>query len=81
MSQLRAARWQTPDRRWRPSGEFTPDRERLISYRYARFQRQILDNDCAAAVLSNPLHVRYATDTHYAQITNMHSPFRYVFVP
>jgi Xaa-Pro dipeptidase len=33
------------------------------------------------ALLSNPMNVRYATDTHYAQITNMHSPVRFVFVP
>ena len=58
-----------------------PDRGRMIRYRYARLQDQIRRNNCAGALLSSPMNVRYATDTHYAQITNMHSPFRFVFVP
>ena len=57
------------------------DRERMTQYRYARLQTQVRHHNCAGVLLSNPMNVRYATDTHYAQITNMHSPFRFVFVP
>ena len=59
----------------------TPDMARMAEYRYSRLQDQIRSNNCAGALLGSSMNVRYATDTHYAQITNMHSPFRFVFVP
>ena len=59
----------------------TPDRARMAAYRYARLQAQIARSDCAAALLISPMNVRYATETVYAPITNMHSPTRAVFVP
>ena len=58
-----------------------PDLARMAAYRYARLQRQIATNDCAAALLCSPMNVRYATETRYASITNMHSPTRALFVP
>ena len=54
---------------------------RMAAYRYARLQRQIASHDCAGALLCSPMNVRYATETRYASITNMHSPTRAVFVP
>ena len=59
----------------------SPDIARMTRYRYQRLQRQVRQYNCAGALLGQPMNVRYATDTHYAQITNMHSPFRFVFVP
>ena len=53
----------------------------MAAYRYARLQRQISAHGCAAALLCSPMNVRYATETRYASITNMHSPTRAVFVP
>jgi Xaa-Pro aminopeptidase len=53
----------------------------MAGYRYGRLQRQIVAHDCAAALLCSPMNVRYATETRYASITNMHSPTRAVFVP
>ena len=53
----------------------------MATYRYARLQRQVAGHDCAAALLCSPMNVRYATETRYASITNMHSPTRAVFVP
>lgn len=58
-----------------------PDLARMAAYRYARLQAQITRNDCAGALLFSPMNVRYATETIYAPITNMHSPTRAVFVP
>ena len=58
-----------------------PDLARMAAYRYGRLQRQIAAHDCTAALLCSPMNVRYATETRYASITNMHSPTRAVFVP
>lgn len=63
------------------TGEAAPDRARMAAYRYARLQAQIARSNCAAALLFSPMNVRYATETVYAPITNMHSPTRAVFVP
>ena len=54
---------------------------RMAAYRYKRLQEQIICNNCAGALLFSPMNVRYATETVYAPITNMHSPTRSVFVP
>ena len=54
---------------------------RAVAHRYARLQRQFAGADCAGALLCSPLNVRYATETRYASLTNMHSPTRSVFVP
>jgi len=54
---------------------------RMTAYRYKRLQEQIVSNDCAGALLFSPMNVRYATETVYAPITNMHSSTRSVFVP
>lgn len=61
--------------------EVTPDLTRMAAYRYGRLQAQIAQSECAAALLFSPMNVRYATETTYAAITNMHSPTRAVFVP
>ena len=54
---------------------------RMAAYRYKRLQEQIVSSDCAGALLFSPMNVRYATETVYAPITNMHSATRSVFVP
>ena len=53
----------------------------MARYRYGRLQEQLARADCAGAMLFGSVNLRYATGTRYAQITNMHSPFRAVFVP
>ncbi|MFN0190851.1 MAG: M24 family metallopeptidase [Aestuariivirga sp.] len=58
-----------------------PDLARMAAYRYGRLQTQLARSECAAALLFSPMNVRYATETTYAAITNMHSPTRAVFVP
>lgn len=54
---------------------------RMAAYRYKRLQEQIVSNECAGALLFSPMNVRYATESVYAPITNMHSATRSVFVP
>lgn len=55
--------------------------ERMAAYRFNRLQKQIDSSECAGALLFSPMNVRYATETVYAPITNMHSASRSVFVP
>ena len=61
--------------------EIMPDFDRMVNFRYKRLQEQIIANDCVGVLLCNSMNIRYATGTRYAQISNMHSPTRYVFVP
>lgn len=57
------------------------DLARMAAYRYARLQAQLIEDDCAGALLFNSASVRYATGTAYAQVSNLRSPFRSVYVP
>ncbi len=66
------------------AGEFNPagvDLAALNAYRYARVQQQLRDNDCAAALLHNPVNIRYASDTRNMSIWLMQNPGRYCIVP
>ena len=44
-------------------------------------QRQLRDNDCAAALLINPINIRYATDTRNMTVWLLHNLGRYCVVP
>jgi Xaa-Pro dipeptidase len=57
------------------------DLERLRAYRYGRVQQQLRDNDCAAALLSNPVNIRYATDSRNMTVWLLHNMGRYCLVP
>ena len=53
----------------------------MARYRYTRLQEQIVRHECAGTLICSSANLRYATGTSYAQVQNMHSPFRSVFVP
>lgn len=57
------------------------DGERLRNDRLARVRSHLADACYGAALLSDPLNIRYATGTRNMQIWTMHAPGRYVFVP
>jgi Xaa-Pro aminopeptidase len=57
------------------------DLQALRSYRYARVQQALRDNDCAAAVLYNPINIRYATDSRNMTVWMLHNMGRYCVVP
>ena len=59
----------------------TIDLASLRAYRYARVQQQLRENDCAAAVLSNPINIRYATDSRNMTVWLLHNMGRYCVVP
>jgi Xaa-Pro dipeptidase len=53
----------------------------LRDYRYARVQRQLRANDCAAALLYDPVNIRYATDSRNMTVWMLHNMGRYCVVP
>ncbi|MGZ4771198.1 MAG: M24 family metallopeptidase, partial [Ilumatobacteraceae bacterium] len=57
------------------------DRRKLRLDRLARIRAELVAHDYGAALLSDPINIRYATDTHTFNVWTMHAPGRYVFVP
>jgi Xaa-Pro dipeptidase len=53
----------------------------LRTYRYGRVQRLLRENDCSAAVLSDPVNIRYATDSRNMMVWTLHNQARYCVVP
>ncbi len=53
----------------------------LRRYRYARVQEQLRANDCSAALLYNPINIRYATDSRNMSVWMLHNMGRYCVVP
>jgi len=57
------------------------DLDALRSYRYDRVQRELRANACAAALLSDPVNIRYATDSRNMTVWLLHNQGRYCVVP
>ena len=57
------------------------DMAKLRTYRLARTQAQLQSRDYGAALLYNPINVRYATGSRNMQVWTMHNAARYAFVP
>ncbi len=57
------------------------DRRKLRLDRLAKIRAELVALDYGAALLSDPINIRYATDTHTFNVWTMHAPGRYVFVP
>ena len=53
----------------------------LRAYRLERVQQQLRANDCAAALLYNPINIRYATDSRNMSVWMLHNMGRYCVVP
>jgi Xaa-Pro aminopeptidase len=53
----------------------------LLSYRLGRVQEQLKAHDIGAAVLTEPMNIRYATGTKVFSVWTMHKAARWVFVP
>ena len=57
------------------------DHDRLAADRLARFRAELARHDYGAAVLSDPINIRYVTGARNMAVWTMHAPGRYVFVP
>lgn len=57
------------------------DRAALRAYRLDRVQQQLRARDIAAALLFDPINIRYATDCPNMQVWLLHNRCRYAFVP
>ena len=57
------------------------DLVRLRGYRLNRFREQLTALDYGAAVLFDPLNLRYATGSRNMQVFMLRNPARYAFVP
>jgi len=53
----------------------------LRAYRYGRVQQLLRENDCSAALLSDPVNIRYATDSRNMIVWTLHNQARYCVVP
>src|SRR4051794_4534385 len=57
------------------------DEPRLRAYRLERVQKELVKRDYAAAVLFDPINIRYSTGSSNMQVWTMHNAARYAFVP
>jgi Xaa-Pro aminopeptidase len=57
------------------------DQRKLRADRLARVRAQLVEHGYGAAVLSDPINIRYATGSRNMPVWTTHAPGRYVFVP
>ncbi|MEM6667250.1 MAG: Xaa-Pro peptidase family protein [Pseudomonadota bacterium] len=67
-------------REWQIAGLDAPDMDVVRAYRLQRIRDQLRARDFSAALLTDPLNIRYATDTSNMQLWCLHNPVRYAFV-
>jgi Xaa-Pro dipeptidase len=65
---------------WQALGLRPPDLAALRSYRLARVREQLAARDCAGIVVTDPINIRYATDSANMQVWCLHNAARYAFV-
>ena len=57
------------------------DEPKLRAERLAKVRAELVKRDYGAALLSDPMNIRYATGSHNIEVWTLHGPGRYVFVP
>ena len=57
------------------------DMDAVRAYRLARVRAELVKRNIPGALLTDPLNVRYATDSTNMQVWLLHNAARYVFVP
>ena len=65
---------------WTAAGLRLPDRSAIRRYRLERVREHLRAEGCDAALLYDPLNVRYATDTTNMSVWTMHNSVRYALV-
>ncbi|MGH7104772.1 MAG: aminopeptidase P family N-terminal domain-containing protein, partial [Acetobacteraceae bacterium] len=56
------------------------DQERLRRYRLERVRAELARRDDAAALLADPINIRYATGARNMAVWTLHAPGRYAFI-
>ena len=54
--------------------------KKVRAYRHDRIKQKVIEHDCAAILLYDPLNIRYATDCSDMQVWTMHNASRYTIV-
>lgn len=57
------------------------DQRKLRADRLARVRAELVEHDYGAALLSDPINIRYTTGSRNMPVWTLHAPGRYVFVP
>lgn len=65
---------------WANAGLELPDLAAMRAYRHARLTQHIVDRGYAGLLMTDPLNIRYATDSTNMQLWNTHNPFRAVLL-
>ena len=63
-------------REWEEAGLVLPNLAEMRRFRWSRLTQHIVDRDLAGLLLTDPLNIRYATDSTNMQLWNTHNPFR-----
>ncbi len=63
-------------REWEEAGLECPDLPAMRSFRLERIKASLAARDYGGVLLTDPLNIRYATDTSNMQLWNTHNPFR-----
>jgi Xaa-Pro aminopeptidase len=61
---------------WEQAGIQAPNLTNLRQYRYDRLLSELRKRDLGAVLMTDPLNIRYATDSTNMQLWNTHNPFR-----
>lgn len=61
---------------WEAAGLEMPDMVAVRQYRYERLLGELHKRDYGAVMMTDPLNIRYATDSTNMQLWNTHNPFR-----
>ena len=67
-------------REWEAAGLELPDLAEMRRYRWTRLTEHIVARDLAGLLVTDPLNIRYATDSTNMQLWNTHNPFRALLV-
>jgi Xaa-Pro dipeptidase len=65
---------------WQALGLELPDVSAIRVYRLARVREQLAKRGYAGIVVTDPINLRYATDSTNMQVWCLHNPVRYAFV-
>ncbi|MEM6304240.1 MAG: dimethylsulfonioproprionate lyase DddP [Pseudomonadota bacterium] len=67
-------------REWEAAGLTLPNLDAMRRYRWERLTRHVVERNLGGLLMTDPLNIRYATDSTNMQLWNTHNPFRAVLL-